>query len=398
MVRCQGAWRLQFLGRRRDVFLVPGRIVRVSPARIGRIARGDFAPTNHLCPPVIAGDWDLTSDPTDGHGFYDDLRAVVAGAGWESTELYRRADECFQAGVPFKDGVTNKEELATVLCSHYDRLLASMSENGYVSQARLASLRPQGYEPLDPREVTVAVGREGSLHVRDGRHRVACAAALEVPEIPVRVAFRHPDWMAIRQRIADYAVGNGGRVPQPILHPDLDDIPAARACDIEFERLRAVLRLQGESLVDLSPSWGYFCHRFERVGLICTAVCSRPEDEWFLRTLRDAEQRDFAIVAVDAIEPLGRFDVALALDWANGLPDRMAAAGKLLGLVSRVEAATLVVEVPRAIGGAPGEELAGLSGGLLDALAQAGGFSTQAHVLWADSRREVHRLTREQGS
>ena len=397
-MRCWTAWRLRLLGRRRDMFLVPDRFVRVPPARIGRMARGPFfVHLGRRLPPVLPGDWDLAGSPNDHDGLYDDLRAVAAGAVWESTEVYRRSVGHIRAGVPGFDGVTNMEELAS-FCARYEDLLASMREGGYLSQTRLASLRPQSYKPLDPREVTVAVGREGSLLVRQGRHRVACATVLEVPEIPARVAFRHPDWMAVRQRVADYAAGNGGRVPQPILHPDLDNIPAARACDVEFERLKDVLRLQGGSLVDLSPRWGYFCHRFEGVGLTCTAVCSRPEDEWFLRTLREAEQRVFDIVAIDAIDVRRPFDAALALDWMEGVPDRAAAAEELLELVGRVDAATLIVEVPHVVAGASDWEPGGPGDGLADALTHAGGFSTRSLVLWTDSRREVYRLARGRGS
>jgi len=374
--------------------LVPSRIVRVDPARIARIAVGTFVPSDHSCPPTVAGDWDLTSPPTDGYGFYDDLRAVAAGAPWESTRVYRRANECFRAGVPFVPGVGNLEELRTRFCSHYDGLLDSIRANGYISQDRLARLKPRGYKALSPDEVKLAVGRDGSILVREGRHRVACAAVLEVSEIPAQILFRHPHWMAVRQRIANHAVMNEGTVPQPILHPDLDDIPAARACDIEFERLQDVLCLHGGKLVDLSPRWGYFCHRFERIGLTCTAICNRPEDEWFLRTLRAADQRAFEIVAVDEIHAGERFDLALALDWADGAPDGDRAVTELLSLVSRVEATTLVVRVHPTVGGTPGGTFIAQSDGLLDALAQAGGFSARSLVLETDAHGEVYRLSR----
>jgi hypothetical protein len=386
---------LRFLRERRDAFLVPHRIIRVSPARICGIARGAFVRSNHLFPPTISGDWDLTARPTDD-GFYDDLndfRAVAAGSGWESTRLYAREMERFGRDGP-SGGFVDRHEFASASCAHYYRLLSSISANGYMLQSCLPRHGPRGYASLDPHEVTVAIGRAGSLLVREGRHRVACATVLGVPEIPARVAFRHSEWMAIRRRIEAHARTHGGTIPQLLLHPDLDNIPARRDCAAEFARLMGALRSGAGSLVDLAPQWGYYCHRFEQLGFACTAIVDGHEDEWFLGTLRRAEARTFDIVTSDDLAAPQSFDVALALDWVRADDNAAASAERLLELMGSVEARELVIEVPAAPGVPLDETRVDHRGGLLDVLADKGGFSTRSYLFSPDPRSHVYHLVR----
>ena len=268
---------LRFVRGHRDVFLVPNRIISVAPSRIHRIARPNAVRVYHFMPPTIPGDWDLTGSLTDGFGFYDDLRAVAAGAGWDSTQVCTSVLECFGRGESWQ-GLTDRGQFEQVWCASYDRLLESIKTDGYMSQSLLSEVKPRGYVSLFPDEVTVAIGRDGSFLVWEGRHRVACATVLGVEAIPARVAFRHVQWAAFRRSIEVYARKHGGRVPQPLLHPDLDNIPAWRDCRSEFAWVRRALVSRQGTLVDLTPEWGYFCHRFEQVGFACTAVVDGTED------------------------------------------------------------------------------------------------------------------------
>jgi hypothetical protein len=186
----------------------------------------------------------------------------------------------------------------------------------------------------------LAVGRDGSLLVRKGRHRVACATVLQEPEIPARVAFRHSEWMVTRRRIEMYTRMHGGVAPQPILHPDLDNIPASRDCAAEFAWLTGALQSRAGSLIDLTPRWGYYCHRFELLGFTCTAVMDGTEDDWYLRTLRRAEACTFDIAAFDDLAARRSFDVALALDWVREDLGSSAGAERLLELLGTVDVHT----------------------------------------------------------
>lgn len=47
--------------------------------------------------------------------------------------------------------------------------------------------------------------------------------------------------MAIPRRIEAPARKHGGMIPQPLLYPDLDNIPARRDCAAEFAWLMGVL-------------------------------------------------------------------------------------------------------------------------------------------------------------
>jgi hypothetical protein len=395
LLRERVEWRLRFLRERRDAFLVPDRIIAVSPARIGGIARGAFARGRHLFPATISGDWDLTARPTDD-GLYDDLndfRAVAAGSGWESTGLYSREMERFGRDGP-SGGFVDRHEFASACCAQYYRLLSSISANGYMLQSRLPRQGPRGYASVDPHEVTVAIGRAGSLLVREGRHRVACATVLGVPEIPARVAFRHSEWMVVRRRIEMHAHTHGGRIPQPLLHPDLDNIPARRDCHAEFAWVRRALQSQAGSLVDLTPQWGYYCHQFEQLGFACTAVVDGSENAWFLRTLRQAEARAFSVVTVDDLAAPRSFDVALALDWVRADGNAAVSAERLLELMGSVEVRELVIEVPAAPSVPLDETRVDHRVGLLDVLAEKGGFSTRSYVFSPGPRSHVYHLVR----
>ena len=383
--------RLRFMRGHHDGFLVPNRIISVAPSRIHRIARPDAVRGYRLMPTMISGDWDFTGPLTDGSGFYDDLRAVAAGAGWDSTHVYASALECFVRGEPWK-GLMDRRQFEREWCAEYDRLLESIRTDGYMSQSQLPRAKPRGYIPLLPDEVTVAIGRDGSLLVWEGRHRVACATVLGVEEIPARVAFRHANWAAFRRSIDVYARKHGGMIPQPLLHPDLDNIPAWRDCRTEFARVRSALGSRHGTLVDLTPGWGYFCHRFEQVGSACTAVVDGTEDARFMRAHRQAQERTFDVIAAGDSGPRRSFDAALALDWMGRGDDETAEVEKLLELLGSVSVAELVVEMPRRADTRYDRPAAERQGGLLSTLAEKGGFSSWSLVYSRDSRSDVYRL------
>jgi hypothetical protein len=151
---------------------------------------------------------------------------------------------------------------------------------------------------------------------------LAIAKLLGVHLVPVEVAVRHSGWMGFRLRIQRYAATHGGRVPQPLLHPDLDTIPATEGCE---SRLQAVLEaLPGtRTVLDLAPGWGFFCQRLESEGVHCTALESSPDAAAFLMTLRRAGNRAFDILPMDGLD--GAWDDQRAFDvgllMSDGLDD-----------------------------------------------------------------------------
>lgn len=332
-----------------DRFLVPNRLVEIDPGHVRRVARPRVSQNLHWHPATWPGDWDLSGPPTDGVGyhqfaFHDDLRAVAAGGTWESTETYRLAMAQLERGESWITGITCREELVA-WCGTWDRLLASIAANGYLPQTRIAKEDRSVCAPLNSDEVAVAVGRDGALLVWGGRHRVACATVLGIERIPARVAFRHPYWVNVRHRIAAHAHGHGGVVPQPLLHPDLDNAPCARNWALIHQVLRGALPSTDVRVVDLFPSWGYLCQQFEEDGIACLAVIDGSEDEWFLRTLRTADRRTFELVSTNELATRQPLEVALAVGWSASGDSQ----GRLDLLLQRVKAARpaeVIVDIP----------------------------------------------------
>lgn len=86
------------------------------------------------------------------------------------------------------------------------------------------------------REVLVDIGRDGSLLLGNGRHRLAIAKLLEVDAIPVGVLVRHADWIVHRDAVAD-----GERVPDDPEHPDLADLEGLQGGSLERGRSRETI-------------------------------------------------------------------------------------------------------------------------------------------------------------
>ena len=170
--------------------------------------------------------------------------------------------------------------------------------------------------------MTVAIGRFGDVLYRDGAHRLAIAQLLGVPTMPVQVAFRHESWMDFRKRIEAYTESHGGRTPQPIRHPDLDNVPSWEVCVARYDMIVKALAPSGGRIIDFAPGWGYFCQRLSSDGFACCALETSRESAEFIGTLRLATKTDFATMAADGLGDLrdeaAGFDIGLML--SDGLP------------------------------------------------------------------------------
>jgi hypothetical protein len=271
-----------------------------------------------------------------------------------------------------------------------------MKRDGYLSQPQLRETRAAGRVAHLSDEVTVAIGRDGSFLVWEGAHRTVCATILGVERIPVKVMFRHEEWDGLRKRLEDYAGRHGGKVLEPLLHPDLDNIPAGRECDLEFEHIRAGLAARGGSLVDLTPGWGYLSQRFEQSGFRCTAVIDRDEDEPFLRMMRDAQECHFDLAGPAGLPRHHGFDIALALDLVRDGEEGDARYGRLLRLLEVIDPLELFVKVPSGGGPRPGDIRQ--AEGLLRSIAERGGFAGWSAVGEPGFWTGIHRLWRQQSA
>ena len=185
--------------------------------------------------PIMVGDWDLNRyrfyeeasrnetnafGSSGSTGFFpvDDgnfcqiklicvLEHFKDGVPWENTELFKGYEKRFDTE-PFLRRCRNMEELQTYYETRYETLYASIRKKGLLAE-----------EPLP-----VYIGRKGDyLFGSDGNHRLAMAAALDIPYIYIRVKARHADWQRIREHLA-----RTGALPEEhrhlLDHPDLQDI------------------------------------------------------------------------------------------------------------------------------------------------------------------------------
>ncbi len=391
------SWRLWRLLCRppKDRFLRPDRLLWVSPSDIVHCDALDFdALRNRGHGWVFDGEWDalgnfFTADPR-----YRSVKDVlVFGSRWQETEAYAQALADLEKGLPHRHCWTTEE-----LDQRYDALddvVETIRSEGYLTQRELFRRRTPAAQLGRGDEISVSIGRHGDILYHDGAHRLAIAKLLGVDLLPVEVVVRHSGWMEIRWRIERHATAHGGRVPQPLLHPDLNDIPATEGCEA---RLQALLEaLPGtRTVLDLAPGWGFFCQRLESEGVSCTALEPSPDAAGFLTTLRRAGNRAFDILTLDGLDSewddQRAFDAGLLMSDGLGAGDRPSLARALAALAS-VEVRQVFVE-PDAFAGraaAPGD--AGLSSAsVLAALAEATGLHASSRLGWSAEAGPLYRL------
>jgi 2-polyprenyl-3-methyl-5-hydroxy-6-metoxy-1,4-benzoquinol methylase len=260
---------------------------------------------------IVGGNWDLNTMPFEDLDVYRALKArFINGIEWENTSFYKTLLYRIKLGKkPFN--ISDNKGLVKRL-NYIDHLYDEIKKNGYKTQQEFlddsSSLRIMD-------EVTVRIARDGELLFEDGRHRLAIAKILGLPEIPVRVTWRHKDWHLFRTQILEYARQHEGMIYQTIAHPDLYDIPASHD-DTRFQLIRANITIKGGTLLDIGANWGYFCHRFEEVGFQCYAVEKSSQDFYFLNKLKIAEKKRFTAIHSNIFDlyEKSEFDVVLALN------------------------------------------------------------------------------------
>ena len=305
----------------RDRFLDPDRLLSVPPSAIefktllpGSALRG------HGCGWVLDGDWDAPEHPFVNDRRYKAVRDVLAdGKRWQDTQEYAEAVQTLDAGRPVRYCCTRQE-----LDARYrdlDGLARAISDEGYLTQQELRARRTREWQLGRQDEISVAIGRHGEILYRDGAHRLAIAKLVGVPCLPVEVEVRHADWMTFRRAIEGYAVSHGGKVPTPLLHPDLDNVPSHYTCTARLSVVEEHLSTPC-AVLDLAPGWGYFATRLEERGATCTVLTGPSSEGPFLAGLRRACGRTFAMVSEQDLRSLPeerrRFDACLLLNDGLG--------------------------------------------------------------------------------
>ena len=132
---------------------------------------------------IWSGDWDKKGEKFTNllvyKAFYE---RFVEKKEWDQTEYYN----LFQSRKKIR-GCDSWTQFKTRHLEKWDKLYETIKTNGYVDHAK------RGKPPTD--EIEVAVARDGEILFVDGRHRLATAKILNLPEVPVIVNIWHKDFI-----------------------------------------------------------------------------------------------------------------------------------------------------------------------------------------------------------
>jgi len=73
-------------------------------------------------------------------------------------------------------------------------------------------------------------------------------------------------------------------VSEQLLHPDLDNIPYLYDWRARLDLISVTLSSSRGLLLDVTPGWGHFLHRFEALGFDCTGMATVEEDRCEIET------------------------------------------------------------------------------------------------------------------
>lgn len=260
---------------------------------------------------MAGGDWDLKTHPfkeRDSFRAFEDR--ILRGKAWRDTGYYKRVATQIAAGFTLW-GCKSVDELDQ-RCLDLERLCEDIRMNGYKTRREIFGNGRDSETYED--EINVHIGRHGDYIFADGQHRLSISLLLKLDKIPVKVARRHAEWVRFRKEILSIAKKQNGKTYQPIVHPDLADIPFQHGGE-RMELIVPYVPKQGGTLLDIGAYWGYFCHRFAEIGYQCTAVEQDHINARILKKLARAENREFEVLERPLWEVTNRsFDVVLALN------------------------------------------------------------------------------------
>jgi hypothetical protein len=312
------------------------RTLLVDPKRIkykSLVSANKFVDAGRILP----GDWDRELVPFREYiGIYDGIYDLcVREKKWYEIPFFKKVARQVQDG-GIHWGCRSVADIGR-RCEDIRRLFVEIRDNGYCSQMKRH--RDSGDRLIKSQhdEVSVHIGRGGQFLFDDGAHRLAIAQILEVPTIPVKVVYRHPEWVAFRQVIIDFAATQGGKIYHSAAHADLQDIPAAHRDD-RMDILRPHLGSGGGAALDIGAHWGYFCHHLEDLGYECYAVEMDPLHFYIMEKLKQAEGRKFRTLQMSIFDFDERweFEVVLALNIFHHFVRTMSDHQKLVHFLGKI--------------------------------------------------------------
>jgi len=265
---------------------------------------------------VVDGDWDMTNWEFTGLIVYKSLKErIKKGVDWQETEFYKDVLRGVDSG-EFSWGIKNKDDLDD-RCKFLDSLYESIRDNGFRINRSICN-KNSTYDEID-----VNIGRNGEYLFQNGVHRLSIAKILGIKYVPVMVFVRHKEWQDFREYVISYAKQQKrGRLYQPIVHPDLAEIPyydlEGHNCEDIMTAIKLHLEPKKGLMLDIGANIGFFCHKFEDLGYQCYAIENDPVTFRILEKIKIAENKKFKVINksifdVDLIKKT-KFEVILALN------------------------------------------------------------------------------------
>jgi len=265
------------------------------------------------------------------------------------TEFRLRKDDCFHIDNPgsanphelrygitnaFRDAATAAIGKTDVLKGDWDRL-----ERRLASDGDTGSNDVQGGSP-----VTLAIGRDGDPIVVTGEQQLI-GLNTATDEIPVQIAFVHPQWQRFRNQVLNFAGAHRNVVYQKIHHPDLIRVPYGHG-DERLELITPHMPITSGTVLDIGANWGYWTHVMTRLGLRCTAVDHNSKNALFIKRLRRAMNRSFEFIESSIFDLPGplTYDLILGLNIFHHFIRDPAMLEKFCGLLGRLDAKYMFFE------------------------------------------------------
>lgn len=294
---------------------------------------------------VVDGNWDITNYKfTDLYVYEAFKRRIREGVEWQDTKFYKGLLRAAESG-RFVWGIKNKDDLDN-RCKYLDSLYESIKNEGYHLNRNICD-KNSTYDEID-----VNIGRNGEYLFQNGVHRLSIAKILGIKYVPVMVFVRHKKWQEFREFVFSYAQQQTrGKLYQPIVHPDLADIPFYHGCQ---DRLEAIIRHLGKKrgiMLDIGANLGFFCHKFEDLGYHCYAIERDPATFRILEKIKIAENKKFEVINKSIFEVKFiknmKFDVVLALNIFHHFLKRKTEFIQLKDLLKNLEMDQLFFEPHR---------------------------------------------------
>jgi len=194
--------------------LYPRRLYWVDPKSVTHYISGKYFDMLRDTGSVVGGDWDVNSDRlVEDTGTYQTfVEHFENGIPWEEIESYQRKLKKVRSGNSKRYPTVEAFERKYTL---YDRLYNTFSQSEYLTQKELTNNQAttgigdggHAFFPLLTgssiirHEITVNVGRDGTLFLDDGSHRLLIARIAGLENVPIRIVARHELWQEIRDMI-----------------------------------------------------------------------------------------------------------------------------------------------------------------------------------------------------